>query len=519
MKSERSHYDVVIVGGGHNGLTSAAYLARAGKSVLVLERLPRTGGAAVSSLAFSGLPVRMSRYSDIVSLMPEQLISDLDLRVELRSRATASYTPWLRDGRAGGLLVERNQGAGTRESLRELTGGDDEYAAWQGFYARIRQLAKVLEPTLLQPLELERSIRQQVDPETWTDFVTEPVGTVIERTFRNDVVRGVVATDALIGTFAALDDPSLVQNRCFLYHLIGNGTGEWKVPVGGSGAITDALLKAARTAGAEVLDEAGVSRITSDGELAEVTWDDNGRVRSATATHVLSNVAPWVLGILLGEPDAPELKPSGSQVKINLLLDRLPQLRSGIDPVLAFAGTLHLAETYTQLQTAYDQAVAGQVPRVIPGEVTCHSLTDDSILGGFPGHTLTYLGLHTPAALFDRPGARAQAISGALAAMNSYFAEPIEGCLARDAAGNPCIEVKLPQDIEADLAMPGGHIYHGDLAWPWAANRARLDTPGQQWGVATDVANVFLCGAGARRGGAVSGIAGHNAAQAVLASG
>ncbi|HEX5772082.1 MAG TPA: FAD-dependent oxidoreductase, partial [Nocardioidaceae bacterium] len=94
--------------------------------------------------------------------------------------------------------------------------------------------------------------------------------------------------------------------------------------------------------------------------------------------------------------------------------------------------------------------------------------------------------------------------------------EPIEACLAKDSHGKPCLEAKTPQDIDEALAMPGGHIFHGDLSWPWAPNRARMDTPAQRWGVATDVANVLLCGSGARRGGAVSGIGGHNAAQAVL---
>jgi phytoene dehydrogenase-like protein len=85
-----------------------------------------------------------------------------------------------------------------------------------------------------------------------------------------------------------------------------------------------------------------------------------------------------------------------------------------------------------------------------------------------------------------------------------------------DEYGKPCLEAKTPQDIERALAMPGGHIFHGDLSWPWAPNRTRMDTPAQRWGVATDVGNVLLCGSGARRGGAVSGIGGHNAAQAVL---
>ena len=99
------------------------------------------------------------------------------------------------------------------------------------------------------------------------------------------------------------------------------------MPVGGMGAVSNALLRSARSAGAEVLTEVGVSDIRSDGETAEVSWDDNGRKRSAAARHVLSNVAPWVLGILLGDPDASELKPSGSQIKVNLLLDRLPRLK------------------------------------------------------------------------------------------------------------------------------------------------------------------------------------------------
>jgi phytoene dehydrogenase-like protein len=97
------------------------------------------------------------------------------------------------------------------------------------------------------------------------------------------------------------------------------------------------------------------------------------------------------------------------------------------------------------------------------------------------------------------------------------LAEPIEDCLATDADGRPCIEAKIPQDVERDLAMPGGHIFHGDLDWPWAPNRARLDTAAQQWGVQTTHDSVLLCGSGARRGGAVSGLGGHNAAQAVLA--
>lgn len=520
--ASRQEYDVVVVGGGHNGLVSAAYLARAGLSVLVLERLDHTGGAAVSAQAFAGHDTRLSRYSYLVSLMPEQLMADLDLDVALASRTTASYTPWVRDGVAGGLLVERPEGKRTAKSFRKLTGGDEEYAAWQRFYADVGGLAEAVAPTLLQPLPTEREVRDRVDPQVWREVVEEPLGRAIEARFRDDLVRGVVGTDALIGTFASLHDPSLIQNRCFLYHLIGNGTGEWRVPVGGMGAVTDALARAAVGAGAEILTSAGVSAIRASDDGAEVSWDVDGRTHTVRARFVLANVAPWVLGILLGGPEEPASKPVGSQLKINFLLDRLPQLRSGRDPEVAFAGTLHLAEELTTLETAYDEAAAGRVPSVLPGEVYCHSLTDPSILGaGDAGrHTLTYFGLHTPATLFDtdREATKALAVTRAIAALNEHLVEPIESCVARDADGNPCIEAKIPQEIEADLAMPGGHIFHGDLEWPWAPNRSRLDTPAQQWGVQTGLDRVLLCGSGSRRGGAVSGLGGHHAAQAVLAA-
>src|ERR1700761_3155165 len=127
-------YDVLIVGGGHNGLTAAAYLAGAGLSVAVLERLGHTGGAAGSPPAFTWVPPRLVRYSSLVSLLPESIISDLDLDLRLESRSTASYTPVLRGGVPGGLLVERPEGAATRDSFHDLTGSDAEYEAWRGFY-------------------------------------------------------------------------------------------------------------------------------------------------------------------------------------------------------------------------------------------------------------------------------------------------------------------------------------------------------------------------------------------------
>ena len=532
--SPSSRSDVVVVGGGHNGLVAAAYLARAGLSVTVLERLPRTGGAAVSTTAFPGLPTRVSRYSYLVSLLPTRLVDDLGLDLRLLSRATASYTPVHRDGRAGGLLIESDESEATRRSFVDLLDdehrGRGEHAAWTSFYDDVAGLAAAVAPTLMDPLPTERAVREQVSPHVWRDLVERPIGATIEERFTDDVVRGVVGTDALIGTFASLHDPSLVQNRCFLYHLIGNGTGQWRVPVGGMGAVTDALARAAVEAGATLLTDAGVSAIRPGASLAdgaEVTFHDGERDQVIHAGRVLANVSPWVLAVLLGETHdeaartAHEaLKPEGSQLKINLLLDRLPALRSGVDPAVAFSGTLHLSESFSELEAAHADAAAGRVPARMPGEVYCHSLSDPSVLGDVPAgtHTLTYFGLHTPASLFadDPEGAKRLAVQRAVASLDEHLVEPLMDCVARDGDGRPCLEAKTPQEIERDLAMPGGHIFHGDLDWPWAPPRARLGSAAQRWGVQTAHDAVLLCGSGSRRGGAVSGLGGHSAAMAVL---
>jgi phytoene dehydrogenase-like protein len=336
-----------------------------------------------------------------------------------------------------------------------------------------------------------------------------------------------------------MNDPSLIQNRCFLYHLIGNGTGEWRVPVGGMGAVTGALATAAAAAGAEIVTGAEVTAIRPGGDGAEV----DVRARAAGGTHrpardraerasetagsvagrwVLVNAAPWTARGLLGDERDPAAKPAGAQLKVNFLLTRLPRLKSGADPRVAFAGTLHLGEDYPDLERAYAEAAAGQVPSRLPGEVYCHSLTDPTILGEVPDgtQTLTYFGLHLPATLFEDPATRADrkelAVRRAIASLDEHLLDPVESVVARRPDGSPCIEAKIPQDIEEDLRMPGGHIFHGDLSWPWAPDGASLDTPAARWGVATGHEAILLCGSGAQRGGAVSALGGHNAAHALL---
>ncbi|WP_105968066.1 phytoene desaturase family protein [Streptomyces geranii] len=511
----RDRYDTVIVGGGHNGLVAAAYLARAGKSVLVLERLAGTGGAAVSTRPFAGIDARLSRYSYLVSLLPRKIVRDLDLDFRVRGRTVSSYTPVERDGRPTGLLVGGGE-LRTREAFARLTGGEREYESWQRFYAMTGRVAERVFPTLTEPLPARDELRRRVDDEdAWRTLFEEPIGIAVEADFADDLVRGVVLTDALIGTFADAHDPSLRQNRCFLYHVIGGGTGAWDVPVGGMGALTDALAGAARNAGAVLATGHEVVRVDTDGRAAEVTYRTADGEGTVAARHILVNASPQELAALTG--DAPPSPAEGAQLKVNMLLTRLPRLKdTSVDPREAFAGTFHIAEGYEQLAAAHAQATAGELPAAPPSEIYCHSLTDPTILGpdlveqGY--QTLTLFGLHTPARLFarDHDAVRDELLKSTLAQLDAHLAEPLADCLATDADGRPCIEAKTPLDLERDLRLPGGNIFHRDLTWPYAEEGSG------RWGVETRHANVLLCGAGAVRGGGVSGVPGHNAAMAVL---
>ncbi len=378
---------------------------------------------------------------------------------------SASYSPTIRDGRHVGLLVEHDEGTATRESFRTLTGSDVEYDAWQRLLRRRRGRRG---PDRADPDRTTRDRTGDGDrrrPELWSALVERPIGEVIEQRFTDDLAcgrRGDRCTDRHLRD---THDPSLVQNRCFLYHLIGNGTGEWRVPVRGMGAVTERLARAAAAAGAEILTAAGVSAIAPTTTGAEVTWHDGDASTTACAPHGAGQRRA------LGAADPARRGARGGDQAGGLAAeDQLPALPTAAAQVRRRPGRsvrrarFHVAEEYAALETAYRQAAAGEIPDEPPGELYCHSLTDPSILGelaDYGAHALTYFGLHLPEALFDHRhrGPQAEAVRRAIAAIDVHLMEPL---------------LSLRDDRAGRVAVRRGEVPAGRRGRPRDARRPHL---------------------------------------------
>lgn len=545
-----SSYDVVVVGSGHNGLVAAAYLSMAGKSVLVLEKNQEFGGATASQRVFPDYDALLSRYSYLVSLLPTKIVKDLGLKFETRRRTTASFTPWVDSGGSQrGLLLSNVDETSSRDSMFAMTGKHEAWDRYQEFLALQTELAKLVWPTMLSPLRsresFESECKTEMQQKAWRSFVERPLGEAIEEYAEHDALRGLLMTDGKIGVFTHAHDPSLLQNRCFLYHVIGNETGEWRVPVGGMRSLVQSLIQVCTKNGVHFASSAEVVNIAQGEPQHEVTFHlmdsaqgDREQVagdqitggqgnlavgrseQSVACDYVLVNAGQRTFCQLLNKTWKPSDRNEGSVVKINMLLKRLPKLKaSGISATEAFSGSFHIDEGYEQMVASYESAAKGKIPVPVPGEVYCHTLTDNSILSeelnsqGF--HTLTLFGLDMPWRLFenDHDSRKQQVTELYLAGLNNLADDEFEDCLALDSHGRPCIEIKTPQELQAEIGLDQGNIFHSELSWFYGEEGSS-----GSWGVETEFPRILLAGSSASRGGAVSGIPGHNAAMCVLNS-
>lgn len=521
-KQPKKYYDVVVVGGGHNALVAAAYLARANLSVLVLERNEVLGGAAQSAKMFPGFDANISRYSYLLSLFPEKIAADLQLDFSTKRRRYASYTAHSSGGKEAGLLLSNTDTAANQRAIESMVGGRKNWHGYQHLAALQKDFAGLVWPSLLEPLRSIDSFKSELVSaslaEAWHSFVERPLGEIIERSVIDDALRGLILTDAKIGVDTSAHDQSLLQNRTFIYHIIGGGTGDWQVPVGGMGALVSELIESCKRAGVDFQAGAQVTSIESDGSLASVQCEGSNGARSYECEYVLCNAANRVLQGLRGSSDPLSGSDQGSVFKVNVLLQKLPTLRSGINASDAFTGSFHVAESYSQMEDAYQATQRNQLPDVLPFEMYCHSLTDSSILSaelrdsGF--QTLTLFGLDLPYRLFleDNEALKAKVLQYYLTALDDLCVDSFEGCIARQADGRLCVEAHSPLDLERELSLPGGNIFHDAPSWFFAESESEIG----RWGVETDLANVVLASSSAKRGGAVSGVPGRNAAMYVL---
>ena len=314
---------VVIGGAGHNGLIAACYLAKAGVKVTMLEK-GKIGGATVSQKVFPDYEARLSRYSYLIALLPDKIVKDLELKSKTLSRSVASFTPTSKDGKDIGLLVNSPLSKRTESDFINLTGSDNEFQAWQDFYSDVSIFAQAVAPTLLDKLPSKSELKARVSHPIWDELIENPLNVSLEKRFNNDLVRGIVLTDGLIGTFSRADE--FYANICFIYHLIGNGIGEWKVPLGGMGSFVKELEEKARSLGVEIVEASEVIAINDLGPnyLIEST---SGKYE---CDYFLANFAPQILARLMQSQAVPSLE--GAQIKINMLLKKLPRLKSGVDP-------------------------------------------------------------------------------------------------------------------------------------------------------------------------------------------
>jgi phytoene dehydrogenase-like protein len=520
--NNQTYFDAVIIGGGHNGLVAACYLAKAGRKVLILEKNEHMGGATYSNNLFSGIDARVSVYSYLISLLPKKILADIGIYFDMRQRLVASYTPNVINTKHRGLLISNVSEEVTRQSFIDFFGNDREYLRYKKLGETIEIFAQKVWPTLLSPLmpknEFQKKFQTKEERIIWDYFIEKPLSFLIEDHLTDDLVRGSVFTDAKIGVSTYPNDPSLLQNRTFIYHVIGQGSGEWRVPVGGMGALVDALKQKALALGVVIKTSSEVVGVDHAVPNSTVYYQHNGTELAVMANFVLFNTSSDIANRCL--PGAyQEDQVAGSVLKINMVLKKLPTMKdASVSNRDAFTGTLHLNEGYQHMQASYQNARNGIQMNAIPGEIYCHSLTDPSILSndlqekGY--HTLTLFGLDVPYHWFTNENGKIKAVvtQNFLRSINEHIEEDIASCLATDADGNLCIDAKSPVDLEQSLGLPKGNIFHGNLTWPFASSQEEAGT----WGVETNYINVLMCGSSAKRGGAVSGIPGHHAAMKVL---
>jgi phytoene dehydrogenase-like protein len=520
-------YNAIIIGGGHNGLTAAAYLARAGRKVLVLERRHIVGGAAVTEEVFPGFKFSVCSY--VVSLLRPEIIRDLDLPrhgLEILP-LDGTFTPMPN----GDYLWRVNDHAKTRREIARHSKLDAE--AYDEYGKAMVEMARFVKPILnmtppdpmtLDPRELMKLVflgrrfhsLAGVDRYNQVQLMTMSAVDFLDQWFETDVLKATMAASGIIGTFLGVRSPGTAY--VLLHHYMGEIDGafrSWGFARGGTGAISNAIAAAAREAGVEIRTEASVAHIrTRNGQANGVVMANGDEI---DADMVISSVDPNLTFLKLLNPasDLPadfveeirRYKFRGSSGKVNLALDALPDFRAMPGPGAHLRGAISVSPSVDYMERAYDQAKYGEFSRRPYIDMVIPTLTDPSIAP--PGkHIMSCFVQYAPYKL--KPGLSWDSEREA-------FGDTVIDTIAEHAPNIRDIilhrQVLTPLDLERDFGLTEGNIFQGELT----LEQLFFLRPAPGWAqYTTPVRNLWMCGSATHPGGGIMGAPGRNAALRIL---
>jgi phytoene dehydrogenase-like protein len=521
-------YDLIVIGGGHNGLVTAAYAARKGLKVLVLERREVLGGACVTEEVWPGYKVSTAAY--VNSLLRPEIIRDLELKrhgFQMLPRSPSSFTPFP-DGRS--LLLGPDK-ALTHREVAKFSARDAE--ALPRYEAMLERVADFLEPTLVQtppnpwslrPGNLVQLARMGLaflklghDGQRAVEILAGAATPILDRWFESEQLKVTLATDAIIGAMAS---PSMPGTAYVLFHHVmgecDGVRGVWGYVRGGMGGISNAIAAAAREKGAEIRTNAEVAKIlVKDGMARGVVLRDGTEIQ---ATRVASGVDANVTFLkLMSNGDLPadfveavrHIDYASASCKINIALSELPDFTAvpGAAPGPQHRGTIHISPSMEYIERAYDDAKYGRPSQHPIIEATIPSVLDDT-LAPAGKYVMSMFTQYFPYKL--APGLALEAEKEKYAdrcfdLMTQYAPNFKRSVIAR--------QVLAPADLEERFGLTGGNIMQGVMSL--SSLSFMRPVPGYA-DYRTPVRNLYLCGAATHPGGGVMGACGYNAAREIL---
>jgi phytoene dehydrogenase-like protein len=522
-------YDAIVVGAGHNGLTAAAYLARAGRKVLVLERRHLVGGAAVTEEVFPGFKFSVCSY--VVSLLRPEIIRDLELArhgLEILP-LDGTFTPMPN----GDYLWRVNDHGRTFREISRHSRLDAE--AYDEYGRAMVEMSRFAKPLLgltppnpfsmrLRELRTLRGLAQRFaalpdrDRYNQLQLMTMSAVDFLDQWFDTDVLKATMSASGIIGTLLGVRSPGTAY--VLLHHYMGEIDGafrSWGLSRGGTGAVSTAIASAAAAAGAEIRVNATVSHIlVNDGAATGVVLDNGDCLLAAT---VLSSADPRVTFMNLVGPDhlptefvddVRRYKFRGSSGKVNLALDGLPDFTCMPGAGQHLRGAVSISPGVDYMERAYDEAKYGRYSRRPYIDIVIPTLTDPSLAP--PGkHVMSCFVQYAPYDLKEPGGAgwdlHREAFGDTVINTIAEYAPNLKDHILHR-------QVLTPLDLERDFSLSEGNIFHGELT----LEQLFFMRPAPGWaGYTTPIRHLYLCGSGAHPGGGIMGAPGKNAAMRVIA--